>query len=427
MAYTKIGPFINGQAPALSATNLNHIEDGVHEAHQLAAGGSAGTDWVGSGAVRYVAKHGSDSNDGKSWLTPKLTVAAAHTSLPTRTSENSTYHMGTIFVGPGEFRETACPIRIDAVMRIIGSGSQSPLQGGTRIMLENGVNQHLFAPNDSFTGWSHSVVFSDIQLHGNKANNSGSYDCLRLYRGGFNCALYNVGVYDAPRYGLSLVENAVNVYVYNIAAANCETAAIHLYLRPDANLCNFAIYGAQIDNCGPVAPVQIVSDADGGANRIMIYGMETEAFSTAQHASVIRYTPQSGSNGATILADGVCSFRSGGGGTAVINEAAGTGTSGRFLLRGITGSGYAQAFQSDKQGAGSIFSTYQNYGGSTLQTLQTHGPLGIGPVGVFTGANSPENSVAGAVGSLYLRTNGGAGTTLYIKESGTGTTGWVAK
>jgi peroxiredoxin len=31
------------------------------------------------------------------------------------------------------------------------------------------------------------------------------------------------------------------------------------------------------------------------------------------------------------------------------------------------------------------------------------------------------------VGSLFLRTDGGANTTLYIKESGSGNTGWVAK
>jgi hypothetical protein len=35
--------------------------------------------------------------------------------------------------------------------------------------------------------------------------------------------------------------------------------------------------------------------------------------------------------------------------------------------------------------------------------------------------------VTAGIGSLYLRRDGGAGTTLYIKESGTGNTGWVAK
>ena len=46
---------------------------------------------------------------------------------------------------------------------------------------------------------------------------------------------------------------------------------------------------------------------------------------------------------------------------------------------------------------------------------------------IFSGAGSPEGVVTSPVGGMYRRTNGGAGTTLYIKESGTGNTGWVAK
>lgn len=48
-------------------------------------------------------------------------------------------------------------------------------------------------------------------------------------------------------------------------------------------------------------------------------------------------------------------------------------------------------------------------------------------LGVRSGTNSPEGVVPAVVGALYLRTDGGAGTTLYVKESGTGNTGWVAK
>lgn len=43
------------------------------------------------------------------------------------------------------------------------------------------------------------------------------------------------------------------------------------------------------------------------------------------------------------------------------------------------------------------------------------------------GSGDPEGAIAASVGTLYTRTDGGTGTTLYVKESGTGTTGWVAK
>lgn len=45
-----------------------------------------------------------------------------------------------------------------------------------------------------------------------------------------------------------------------------------------------------------------------------------------------------------------------------------------------------------------------------------------------SGAGSPEGVISGSVGDVYTRTDGGAGSTLYVKESGEGTsTGWVAK
>jgi len=44
-----------------------------------------------------------------------------------------------------------------------------------------------------------------------------------------------------------------------------------------------------------------------------------------------------------------------------------------------------------------------------------------------TGIGSPEGVVTADRGSLYTNQSGGAGTTLYVKESGTGNTGWVAK
>lgn len=46
---------------------------------------------------------------------------------------------------------------------------------------------------------------------------------------------------------------------------------------------------------------------------------------------------------------------------------------------------------------------------------------------VLSGAGSPEGAVAASPGTMYVNLSGGAGTTLYVKESGSGSTGWVAK
>lgn len=46
---------------------------------------------------------------------------------------------------------------------------------------------------------------------------------------------------------------------------------------------------------------------------------------------------------------------------------------------------------------------------------------------VSCGTGSPESVVTGGQGSMFLRADGGASTTLYVKTSGTGNTGWTAK
>jgi hypothetical protein len=45
----------------------------------------------------------------------------------------------------------------------------------------------------------------------------------------------------------------------------------------------------------------------------------------------------------------------------------------------------------------------------------------------YQGPGTPEGSLTAVVGSQYLRTDGGASTSFYIKESGTGNTGWIPK
>ena len=46
---------------------------------------------------------------------------------------------------------------------------------------------------------------------------------------------------------------------------------------------------------------------------------------------------------------------------------------------------------------------------------------------ISSGTGTPEGSVTASVGSIFLRTDGGSNTSFYVKESGSGNTGWVAK
>jgi hypothetical protein len=87
-------------------------------------------------------------------------------------------------------------------------------------------------------------------------------------------------------------------------------------------------------------------------------------------------------------------------------------------------------------GTGNFFEVFTNNnrlalfgkGGSvTSSCLTMYSDGGATGGQIHTGANTPEGNISAPIGSLYMRTNGGAGTSLYVKESGTGNTGWVAK
>lgn len=61
-----------------------------------------------------------------------------------------------------------------------------------------------------------------------------------------------------------------------------------------------------------------------------------------------------------------------------------------------------------------------NLAGSSGQVLSFNGGAGL-----YFGTGSPEGVVTAAVGSLFLRTD--SATSLYVKQTGAGNTGWVAK
>lgn len=65
--------------------------------------------------------------------------------------------------------------------------------------------------------------------------------------------------------------------------------------------------------------------------------------------------------------------------------------------------------------------------GSLSFTAADKGLVFTGGIIWRSGAGSPEGVLTAPVGSLYTNTAGGAGTTLYVKESGVSNTGWVGK
>jgi hypothetical protein len=60
-----------------------------------------------------------------------------------------------------------------------------------------------------------------------------------------------------------------------------------------------------------------------------------------------------------------------------------------------------------------IFPGYVAVDGSTAQ--------------IHAGVGTPEGAVTAPIGSIFMREDGGAGTSFYVKQSGSGNTGWVGK
>ena len=114
--------------------------------------------------------------------------------------------------------------------------------------------------------------------------------------------------------------------------------------------------------------------------------------------------------------------------TFIVNTAPtlqGTSTDGWYLFSSITNLRNGGSTISDNKDCVLAFKAPNQVDGEEI----TPSKVALGSAGPSwtNGTGSPESVVTAPVGSLYSRTDGGAGTTLYVKESGIGNTGWVAK
>jgi len=192
------------------------------------------------------------------------------------------------------------------------------------------------------------------------------------------------------------------------------------------------------------------------SNEIAITNSGTQRFRTTTSGAVVTGTFTIGSGAITDLGGGQLSITSAG------HYAFSSGFSATGLLRvstsGNAGGNYAQwsalaahtAIQRDSTNAQAFYvantytstTSYEAAGIRWSSNAAIFGPVkGSGGgssrnasyhttetgVNWSSGSGSPEGVLTAPIGSLYTRTDGGASTTLYVKESGTGNTGWIAK
>ena len=167
-----------------------------------------------------------------------------------------------------------------------------------------------------------------------------------------------------------------------------------------------------------------------GQTRIDSGGAQACIFDTSQNATFANQVRGTGnvSSDTALLITSKLAFTSAANGVAMISNAGGTdftrlqfgGTTASFPALKRSGPSFHARLADDTAYTDMAVSVLYAFGGQIYFDA-------TGTVVLRAGANSPEGAITAPVGSLYSRTNGGAGTTLYVKESGTGNTGWVAK
>jgi hypothetical protein len=166
---------------------------------------------------------------------------------------------------------------------------------------------------------------------------------------------------------------------------------------------------------GGSTPLDI--QADGGGNGFKVFGTAGELVFQS-----------GGVNGAALLSQNNSSTN----GFVIGTQGGGTSTSGGRAFRIQTTS--IDRLVIDNGGLvafGDITSSYPALKRSTT-TLQVRlgddsADAAIQSLYTRFGSGSPESVVTAPVGAIFHRTDGGAVTSFYVKESGAGNTGWVAK
>jgi hypothetical protein len=94
----------------------------------------------------------------------------------------------------------------------------------------------------------------------------------------------------------------------------------------------------------------------------------------------------------------------------------------RYDVTASGGGASGLMYYSNAEGTMALAITGRFYIGTPTEIANSEAP------GLVRGSGTPESSVNAPIGSIYMRTDGGAATSIYVKESGGGgSTGWVAK
>jgi hypothetical protein len=225
------------------------------------------------------------------------------------------------------------------------------------------------------------------------------------------------------RYGINLEVGAPTITGNTITSNNSHGI-----------LCDSTVTGAQIlsNNISSNGGSGVATNA--GASGLVVignyiaangnYGIRTGSNATVLNNQIINNVNQGIRAGANSMING-----------NVISDGSSTAITARGIEQDGTATGCTISGNTVRSPAGkflhgiympSFAANIENnvtYASGTTSDLETGDSSNV----KASGTGTPEGAIRAAPGSTFSRTNGGAGTSFYIKETGIGNTGWVAK
>jgi hypothetical protein len=313
---------------------------------------------------------------------------------------------GYVFLPEGDFNIGAATLTKPVNVSIIGTGPYS-----TFITSTNVAGGHII----DVTGGRSRI--EGVRLVGA----TGGGDGLRLEEFVSRLVVADVNIEFAGGHGVNFVNGDFLVTLINVEATTCVGDGFHFTngatshnsitgIECYANDC--AGSGWDIRNALAVNLIGCAADNGSGTGflmasaRVQFTGCTAEQNVTQGYAILGsgRYLFRGCRTGAQLLP-----WNINGAGTTILDECETTSTpSGNSVQVSASGTGQNRLIGGSYDRAISI-----NAAGILIRD------------GVGTG--DPEAAVVGSVGSTWRRTDGGAATALYVKETGVGNTGWVGK
>jgi hypothetical protein len=359
--------------------------------------------------VRFVAENGNDTTGDGTADNPFRLPSKAITDLGTLGGLH--VNPGVVMIGEGDFTETAT-VSLTRNVIVQGVGTYSGGQGGTRWI--RGHSGDFLKYDAGFDDWQHQYALRDFTIDGNKTGFPAVADLVTIKRPGFHCRLDRVNFRNSSGWGMVIEEGANNLHAYDLGFLGCDGGGI----RHTATIAGggfgqwCAYFGLQIDGVASGTADGVLIEQDKGSRSMFLF--DFPEFETG-FQNGIRTNLTGAATSVAIIVNSMVTQ----GTTVAMKETAGTNPA-LWIVNHASTSGQLFNGVNETDTSGNCgFATFGKFGGGSSRIQVGENEW------ISRQSGTPEGNEVGNIGDMCSRRDGGAGTSLYVKESGDGTnTGW---